>query len=217
MEATPSACRVEPGGLGRVEVLKSKYWLVSSHFLQFYFYLINIDLAALGLSCSIRTLSLSIWCLVPWPRIKPRDPALGAWSLSHWTTKNVPLSVVLNVSLLESNQVRYWLSRTRFPFFWTGSSSSCPVHWVLGLVWHIAGCSCPHHRLQSQQKQIMSAVEGKNHLLMPSLSRCLNAPVRQAVQIWLDRPTEMKGLAKGLSADKWPTLNFLKLIILIGG
>ena len=28
-------------------------------------------------------------CLVPWPGIKPRSPALGAWSLSHWTTREV--------------------------------------------------------------------------------------------------------------------------------
>ena len=28
--------------------------------------------------------------LVPWPEIKPGLPALGAWSLSHWTTREVP-------------------------------------------------------------------------------------------------------------------------------
>ena len=27
--------------------------------------------------------------LVPWPGIEPRSPALGAWSLSHWTTREV--------------------------------------------------------------------------------------------------------------------------------
>ena len=26
---------------------------------------------------------------IPWPGIKPRSPALGAWSLSHWTTREV--------------------------------------------------------------------------------------------------------------------------------
>ena len=30
--------------------------------------------------------------LVPQSGIKPRPPALGAWSLSHWTTREVPLS-----------------------------------------------------------------------------------------------------------------------------
>ena len=43
-----------------------------------YFYL-----AVLGLSCSI-------WDLVLCPGIKPRPPALGAQSLSHWTTREVP-------------------------------------------------------------------------------------------------------------------------------
>ena len=26
----------------------------------------------------------------PWPRIEPRPPALGAWILSHWATREVP-------------------------------------------------------------------------------------------------------------------------------
>ena len=33
---------------------------------------------------------LCIWDLVPWPGIKLWPPALGAWSLSHWTTRDVP-------------------------------------------------------------------------------------------------------------------------------
>ena len=31
--------------------------------------------------------SCSMWDLVPCPRIKPRHPTLGAWSLSHWTIR----------------------------------------------------------------------------------------------------------------------------------
>ena len=31
-----------------------------------------------------------MWDLVPRPEIEPRPPALGAWSLSHWTTREVP-------------------------------------------------------------------------------------------------------------------------------
>ena len=41
-------------------------------------------LVVLGLSCSM-------WDLVPWPGIKPRPPALGTWSLTHWTTREVPV------------------------------------------------------------------------------------------------------------------------------
>ena len=28
--------------------------------------------------------------LVPWPGIEPGPPALGTWSLTHWTTRQVP-------------------------------------------------------------------------------------------------------------------------------
>ena len=31
-----------------------------------------------------------MWDLVPWPEIKPGPPVLGAWSLSHWTTREAP-------------------------------------------------------------------------------------------------------------------------------
>ena len=43
------------------------------------------------LSCSLRTLSCGMWDLVPWPGIEPGPPALGAWNLSHWTTREVPI------------------------------------------------------------------------------------------------------------------------------
>ena len=33
--------------------------------------------------------SCSMWDLVSWPEIEPRPPALGALSLSHWTTGEV--------------------------------------------------------------------------------------------------------------------------------
>ena len=36
------------------------------------------------------TLSWDMWHLVPWPEIEPGHPTLGAWSLSHWTTRQVP-------------------------------------------------------------------------------------------------------------------------------
>ena len=48
-----------------------------------FFFLIFIYLAILGLSCGM-------WDLVPWPDTEPGPPALEAWSLSHWTTRGVP-------------------------------------------------------------------------------------------------------------------------------
>ena len=40
-------------------------------------------MAALDLSCSM-------WDLVPWPGIEPGSLLLGMWSLSHWSTREVP-------------------------------------------------------------------------------------------------------------------------------
>ena len=58
----------------------------------------SVFLAAPGLSCSTRdllscsmqTFSCGMWGLVPWPGIKPRPLVLGTWSLSQWTTREVP-------------------------------------------------------------------------------------------------------------------------------
>ena len=46
-------------------------------------FLMFIYLAVLGLRCNM-------WDLVRLPGIKPGLPALGARSLSHWTTRDVP-------------------------------------------------------------------------------------------------------------------------------
>ena len=138
----------------------------------------------LGLSCSMWTLSWSMWGLVPRPGIKRRDPALGAQSLSHWNQESPTFcSFKCFFARVKSNQALVKEDQISILLDWILVQLPC----TLGpsLIWHIAGCNCPHHRLQSQQKQIMSTAEGKNHLLMPSLSRCLNSPVRQAVpQRW---------------------------------
>ena len=60
-------------------------WVTSKSFKGFlrkgyFIFLIFIYLAALGLS-------YGMWDLVPQPGIKPRPPALRAWSLSHWTNR----------------------------------------------------------------------------------------------------------------------------------
>ena len=63
---------------------------------------LSIYLAAQDLSCStwdfllhcrVQVLSCSKWDLVPWPGIEPMPPELRAWSLSHWTTRKVLLSI----------------------------------------------------------------------------------------------------------------------------
>ena len=75
-------------------------------FLFIFLFLFWIYLAAPGLSCSTqdlrcmaggifliaacRTFSCGMWDLVPWPGIEPGPPELATWSLSHWTTREVP-------------------------------------------------------------------------------------------------------------------------------
>ena len=54
-------------------------------------FLIFIYLAALGLTWGMQALGCSMWGLAPWSWIKPRLSALGVWSFSHWTTRNVPV------------------------------------------------------------------------------------------------------------------------------
>ena len=50
-----------------------------------------VYLAVPGLNCGTQTLSCSMWDIVPWQRIELGPPALGMQSLSHWTTREVPM------------------------------------------------------------------------------------------------------------------------------
>ena len=69
------------------EFLRRAHFSFILSFFNIYF----IYLAASGLSCSIQILACGMWDLVPWPGIEPEPPALGLWSLSHWTNREVPL------------------------------------------------------------------------------------------------------------------------------
>ena len=51
-----------------------------------------IYLSVLCLRCSMFDLCWDIWDSIPWPGIEPRPPAFGVWSLSHWTTREIPVS-----------------------------------------------------------------------------------------------------------------------------
>ena len=63
----------------------------SSFIYNFKMYLF-IYLAVPSLSCGTQDLSGVLWDLFPWPGIEPEPPVLGAWSLSHWTTREIPRS-----------------------------------------------------------------------------------------------------------------------------
>ena len=51
---------------------------------------------ALGLSGGMWTLNSSLWDLGPCPGIKSGPPALGAYSLNQWTTRDPPYSLFLS-------------------------------------------------------------------------------------------------------------------------
>ena len=72
------------------------------YYYYFYFYLL-IYLTEPSLSCGTRDLRSSLWHVesitVPWPGMEPRPSALGARSLTHWTTREVPVHALFLTSV----------------------------------------------------------------------------------------------------------------------
>ena len=106
-----------------------------------YIYHCSLFLAVLSLSCGMRDLG-------PHQGLNPGPRALGAHSLSHWTTKEVPelftfksyilmwLSIWLNI-LLFSPSV-FCLFSTPFPgFFWTAYFYDCTLSPLVITWWFI--------------------------------------------------------------------------------
>ena len=50
-------------------------------------------------SYSMWTLSCHMWAPVPWPGVESGLPALGAQSLSHWTTREIPPATLYHTHL----------------------------------------------------------------------------------------------------------------------
>ena len=69
--------------------------------LDFFFKIYLFIQAASGLSCDMQGLLVAVcmWDLVPQPGIEPRMPALGAQSLTHWITREVPFLDILNLTI----------------------------------------------------------------------------------------------------------------------
>ena len=71
--------------------LKIRLLYLKKIILSFFIWLCRVLVVAHGIfSWGMRTLSYSMWDLVPWPGIGPGPPALRAQNLSHWTTREVP-------------------------------------------------------------------------------------------------------------------------------
>ena len=80
----------------------------------------------------MRTLSCGIWDLVPWPGIEPWPPVMGAWSFSHWTTREPQMYLFVD-SL--SPQLEFSFMRADS---FSGSVSSCPTPTTNP--WHLGEC-----------------------------------------------------------------------------
>ena len=100
---------VWPPHEGFVHVLENHQILFKKYFFTY--------LAVLGLSCGTRNLycstqdlfSCGVCDIVPWPGVIPGPPALGLWSLSHWTTGEVP------------KHQKSWTSS--YPWIWPNSAA----------------------------------------------------------------------------------------------
>ena len=135
-----------PGKLTRVFTSTSQPHDLLHLFIYLFIY-ISIYLTVWGLivwhtgsstflaACGI--FSCALWVLVSWPGIELESPALGAWGLSHWTTREVPpphdlisylwyiLSLILNNELQGVNAIIPILKMKKakiMPTWWALSS-----------------------------------------------------------------------------------------------
>ena len=79
---------------------------VKLFFRKIFIYLAVLSLtgSSQDLPCPCWIFSFGVWdffsCgmgnLVPQPGMEPRPPALGTWSLSHWTAREVPGKIIFN-------------------------------------------------------------------------------------------------------------------------
>ena len=82
-------------------------------FLNIYlFWLCRVLVVAHGIFVVACLVAACVWDLVPWPGVEPGPPALGAQSVTHWTTREVPQYNILNrafESVVPKQLLRKWL------------------------------------------------------------------------------------------------------------
>ena len=73
------------------QVLPLRVFLFLFFLVCVFIWLYWVLVAARGIfSCGMQALCCSMWGPIPQLGIEPGPPSLGAWSLSHWTTREVP-------------------------------------------------------------------------------------------------------------------------------
>ena len=79
-------------------------------------------------SCSMWTLSCIMWDLIPWSGMEPGLLASEPWSLSHWTTREVPHNMVFVKILTMLILFDWWVDILPSPY------SFAPLPWPVGMV-----------------------------------------------------------------------------------
>ena len=105
------------------------YWILFK--IGFYFFKRNLFIwlcwvlvVAQGIfTCGLQTLRCLMWGLVPWPGSEPRPPALGAQSLSHWSTGEVSPILFLFKNVFSISYIFSGLPR--FPGGASGKEPAC--------------------------------------------------------------------------------------------
>ena len=99
-------------------------------------------------SCSMRALSCCMWDLVPWLGIEPRPPALGVWSLSHWTTRGISVTLDFDCTYRgpQSSSVCACHFLSMEPPF---SCVRLPLPNSLGLSWNVPFLEIPNQKVIS--------------------------------------------------------------------
>ena len=85
-----------------------------------------------------------MWDLVPRPGVEPGPPALGAWRLTHWTTREV--SIILMVRKLslrnpEPAQITQLVYAETKLHYITWASHSSPLLYFI-CIWLMCLCTC---------------------------------------------------------------------------
>ena len=139
----------------------------------------RIFVAACGIfSCGMWSLSCVMWDLGLWPGIEPGPPALGAWSLSDWTTREVPgpCRLVHGQGWVLSQGRRGGMEETLFPKWHTSLQlthlSRDTVTWLNSTANYKAGREQNPDRHLCGQRQRYATEEGENEFCWKAFSLC---------------------------------------------
>ena len=78
-----------------------------------------------------------MWDLVPQPGIEPRPPALGVWSLTHWTTKEVPEGALLLCFVVVVKRISGEVDILRYTFLHLNIRWLISMMLICFVLWHL--------------------------------------------------------------------------------